>query len=95
MNNGLISLILIVNCTGELREAPKILSRGVFDGDGTDTSKDLLLAITEAFAEFPENIRKCDASVAEEVRKILRKMIKIRWQTKPEIVVEVVRIKGG
>ena len=92
MNYGLVSLTLFVDSAGHLKKNPNVISRGVFDESDGNVTKDLLLIITDAVANFSGKISKCDNLLAEETRKILRRLIKKKWQTKPEVLVEVLRI---
>ena len=91
MNNGLISLTLLMNSAGKLQRTPRLLARGVFDDSNADIGAEMITAIIDAIAEFPKSTTTCDRRLAEGIRKILRRIIKKWCQGKPEILVEVVR----
>ena len=94
MHEGLISLTLLVDSIGDLKKAPSFISRGVFDDTDKDVIKDLTVIVKDSLKEFPEKIIECDDLLAKEMKKVLRKVIKNKWGSKPEIIVEVMRIEG-
>ena len=94
MHEGLISLTLLLDSIGDLKKAPNFISRGVFDNTNRDVIKDLAVIVRDSLKEFPPKIIECDDLLAKEMKKILRKVIKNKWGGKPEIIVEVMRIKG-
>ena len=93
MHEGLISLTLLVGSTGDLKKAPNFVSRGVFDDTNMDVIKDLDVIVRDSLKEFPRKIIECDDLLAKEMKIILRKVIRNKWRSKPEIIVEVMRIE--
>ena len=94
MHEGLISLTLLVDSTGDLKKAPNFITRGVLDDTNMDAIKDLAVIVIDSLEEFPQKIIKCDDLLVKEMKKVLRKVMKNKWGSKPEIIVEVMRIKG-
>ena len=93
MHEGLISLTLVVGPTGDLKKTPNFISRGVFDDTNVDAIEDLVVIVRHSLKECPKNIIRCDDLLAKEMKKVLRKVIRNNWNSKPEIVVEVMRIE--
>ena len=93
MHEGLISLPLVVGPTGALKKTPNFISRGVFDDTNVDAIEDLVVIVRHSLKECPKKIIRCDDLLAKEMKKVLRKVIRNNWNSKPEIVVEVMRIE--
>ena len=93
MHEGLISLTLVVGPTGDLKKTPNFISRGVFDDTNVDAIEDLVVIVRHSLKECPKKIIRCDDLLAKEMKKVLRKVIRNNWNSKPEIVVEVMRIE--
>jgi len=93
MHEGLISLTLLVDSTGDLKKAPNFITRGVLDDTNMDAIKDLAVIVIDSLEEFPQKIIECDDLLVKEMKRVLRKVMRNKWGSKPEIIVEVMRIE--
>ena len=93
MHEGLISLTLLVDSTGDLKKAPNFITRGVLDDTNMDAIKDLAVIVRDSLEEFAQKIIECDDLLVKEMKRVLRKVMRNKWGSRPEIIVEVMRIE--
>ena len=94
MVNGIINVTILIDPKGDVVELPRVSSRGVCDKDDDGIWTDLKHTIMEAMVNLRQSGNHNETDITEVVKRCARKEIKKRRRTRPEILVEVVKLES-
>ena len=92
MVNGIINITVLIDAKGDVLELPRVSSRGVCDKDDDVIWGNLKNVIMDAVLNLRTSLNNNGIDISEVVKRCARKEIKKRRGTRPEIVVEVVKV---
>ena len=92
MVNGIINITILIGPKGDLVELPRVSSRGVCDKDDDGIWGDLKHTIMDAVVTLRQSGNDNETDITEVVKRCALKKIKKQRRTRPEILVEVVKI---
>ena len=92
MVNGIINVTVLIGSKGDVVELPRVSSRGVCDKDDDGIWSNLKHTIVDAVINLRPSSNDNETDIIEIVKKCARKEIKKQRRTRPEILVEVVKL---
>ena len=94
MFNGMVNVVLVLDSNQELASTPCVSSRGVFNGDEKSCAKLLANEIEEAFNLLPRESRSDEGLLRETTRLAVRREIRTKYEIRPDILVDLVKLKA-
>ncbi|MEO0394065.1 MAG: ribonuclease J [Pseudomonadota bacterium] len=93
MHNGVVNVVIVIDRRGDLVAEPQVQLVGLVDDDEYDDTEDEVIAAVEIkLDDMNRNQRRDDHLVAEAARHAVRRTVKKRFDKKPVITPNVVRI---
>jgi ribonuclease J len=90
--HGVVMASFAVDQAGRVLGHPQVSAPGLFDGEDSDTPRQLAADIARAVQDLPSGLRREDDALREAARAVVRKAVGRRLRKRPTVEVHLLRV---